>query len=389
MTFLRLIIRNTLRNKLRLTLTVAGIAVVVAAFGLLQATVRAWYAGVEATAQNRLVTRHAASLSIHLPVAYRNRIASVPGVAEATYAIWFGGTYRDAKGFFPKYAVEPASYLNLYPEYLLTQEEQEAFIADRRGCVIGRKLAAQYGWKIGDIIPIKGTIYPGDWEFVVRGIYRGAEAATDETLLLLHWDHLNERRQVFDPDRAGGVGWFAVRVTEASQASVVAQAIDAGFANSPAETRTETEQAYRMGFVAMSGALILALKTMAIILNGITLLVLATALVMAVRERTGEYALLKTLGFLPGQVAGLIIGEALLIAGLGAGLGGALALLAGHAFGGFLTSRFSGTFRVFTLHPETLLLAGTVALLAGLTAAAVPAFRVIRLRITDGFRHVG
>lgn len=389
MTFFRLVLKNTLRNKLRLSLTVAGIAVVVAAFGLLQTTVRAWYAGVDATAQNRLVTRHTASLSIHLPVSYQYQLAVMPGVTGVTYAVWFGGAYRDAKGFFPKYAVEPVSYLDIYPEYRLTPKEQEAFIADRRGCIIGRKLAIQYGWQIGDTIPIKGTIYPGDWEFIVRGIYSGAEGATDETLLLFHWDYLNERRKVFDPDRAGGVGWYVVRVADPGQASAVALAIDLSFANSAAETRSETEQAYRMGFVAMSGTLIQGLKLMAIVLNGITLLVLATALVMAVRERTREYALLKTLGFRPRQVAGLIVGEALLIAGLGAGLGVALTIPFSRVFAGLLARQLGNFFRVFDLRASTLLMAVAVALAAGLAAAVVPALRVVRLRITEGFRHVG
>lgn len=389
MTFLRLILKNVFRHKLRTALTVGGIAVVVTAFALVYSSVRAWYAGVEASAQNRLIARHAASLSIHLPLAYRERIAAVVGVTGVSYVNWFGGVYRDAKTFFAQFAVEPASYLDLYPEFLLSPGEREAFIADRRGCIIGRKLAAQYGWKIGDAIPIQGTTFPGDWNFVVRGIYAGAEPATDETLLLFHWEHLNERRKTMDPDRADRVGWYVIRIANPEQAATIAEVLDAGFAHSLAETRTETEQAYRMGFVVMSGALILALKTLALTLNSITLLVLANTLVMTVHERTREYALLKTLGFQPGQLAGLILGEALTIVGLGVSAGVGLTLLVGPAFGAFLTGRFGGFFRVFELHAETLVLSGAAALLAGLVAAAVPAIWVMRIRITDGLRHVG
>lgn len=389
MTFSRLILRNSLRSKLRLALTIAGTALVVAAFTLIQTTVQAWYAGVETASPNRLMTRHAASLSIHLPLAYRERIATVSGVSGVSYANWFGGVYRDAKGFFPQYAVEPASYLDLHPELLLSQDERTAFLSDRRGCLIGRKLAAQHGWKVGDVIPLKGSLYPGDWEFVVRGIYHGNEAATDETMLLFHWNYLNERRKGFDPDRAGGVGWYIVRVANAGRASAVALAIDEQSANSVAETRTETEQAYRMGFVAMSGTLILALKMMALLLAGLTLLVLATALVIAVRERTREYVVLKTLGFRPVHLIGLIIGEGLLLATIGGSVGAALAVPLCQAFGHLLTKQLGNFFRVFNVAPDTLLLALASILLSGAVAALIPAIGAARVRITEGLRHVG
>ncbi len=206
---------------------------------------------------------------------------------------------------------------------------------------------------------------------------------------MFHWDYLDQRRKVFDPDRAGSVGWYVVKVTDAGRAAAVAHAIDATFANSVVETRTETEQAYRMGFSAMSGTLILALKTMAVLLNGITLLVLATALVMAARERTKEYALLKALGFQPWRLAGLIIGESLAVASLGAGLGIVLTFPVCWAFGVLLTSKLGSFFGVFDLRPGTLILASCVALVTGLAAAVVPVLRVMRLRITEGLRHVG
>lgn len=385
----RLILKNLLRSKLRLALTISGTALVAAAFTLILTTVQAWYAGVEASSPNRLITRHAASLSIHLPLAYRSRIETLPGVSSVSYANWFGGVYRDAKGFFPQYAVEPASYLGLHPDLLVSQDHRAAFLSDRRGCLIGRKLAEQHGWKVGDVIPLKGTLYPGDWEFVVRGIYRGAETATDETLLLFHWDYLNERRKGFDPDRAGGVGWYIVGVADAGRASAVALAIDEQSANSMAETRTETEQAYRMGFVAMSGTLILALRVMAMLLTGLTLLVLATAMVIAVRERTREYVVLKTLGFRPVHLARLIIGEGLLIAAIGGSLGAVLAIPLCRSFGNLLTKQLGNFFRVFHVAPETLFLALASVLLAGLVASVIPAISAARVRITEGLRHVG
>ena len=389
MTFLRFILKNAFRHKLRTALTVGGIAMVVLAFGLLQTTVTAWYAGVDASVRNRLITRHAMSFSIHLPLAYRDRIAAIPGVTGVSYANWFGGVYRDARRFFPQFAVEPGSYLDLHPELQLTPQEREAFLSDRRGAVVGRKLAKQHGWKVGDTIPLKGTLYPGDWEFVLRGIYAGAERATDETIMLLRWDFLDARRRVVDPDRAGTVGWYIVRLADGRSAAAVVESVDAAFANSSAETRTETEQAFQAGFVAMSGALISALQLMAVVLNGITLLVLATAMSMAVRERTGEYAVMKALGFGRVHLSAMIAGEALLIAVLGAGLGMALTIPSCQAYGALLTDRLGNFFPVVALHPATLGLAAGVTLLAGLAAAVIPALRAVRIRITEGLRHTG
>jgi putative ABC transport system permease protein len=385
----RLIVRNALRHKVRASLTVSVIAMVVLGFGLLQATVDAWHAGVAASVQNRLIARHAVSLSIHLPIAYRDRIAAFAGVTGVSYANWFGGVYRDAKGFFPQFAIDPQSYLDLHPEFLLSAAERDAFLRDRQGCVVGRKLAAQYGWKLGDRIPLKGNLYPGDWEFVVRGIYQGAEPVTDETLFLFHWNYLNERRKTFDPDRADSVGWYVIRVENPARAPQVVQAIDTGFANSVAETKTETEQAFQMGFVAMAGALISALQLMAALLNGITLLVLLNALVMSIRERTKEYAVMKTLGFRPAHLAILIGGESLVIAALGAGLGVVLTVPACHAYGAFLSSRLGNFFPVFALKPETLLLTASVTLLAGAAAAVVPMLQAARLKTGQGLRHIG
>jgi putative ABC transport system permease protein len=389
MTLGTLIARNLRRHPLRVTLTALGIATVILAFNLIVTTVRAWYAGVEASVPNRLIVRHAASLSIHLPLAYRDRIAALDGVTGVTYANWFGGVYRDAKGFFPQFAVDPASFLDLHSELRMTPEERQAFLGDRRGCVIGRRLAATYGWKVGDVIALKGTLYPGDWEFVVRGVYRGADASADETWMLLRWDYMNERRQQIDPDRAGTVGWYVIRIADPSLAGSVTKALDAEFANSTAETRTETEQAFQAGFVAMSGAIIAALKVLAIVLNGVTLLVLANSLVMAVRERAKEVAVLRTLGFRQGHLAALVTGEALLIAGLGSILGIAMTIPATRLYGALVSAKLGNFFQHVNLNPSTLLLSASATFVVAVCAAVFPLLVLWRNKITDGLRHSG
>ena len=389
MTLGTLVVRNLRRHTFRVTLTALGIATVILAFNLIVTTVQAWYAGVEASVPNRLISRHAASLSIHLPLAYRDRIAALDGVTGVSYANWFGGVYRDAKGFFPQFAVDPASFLDLHSELSVTDEERQAFLTDRRGCVIGRRLAALYGWKVGDVIALKGTIYPGDWEFVVRGVYRGADAATDETWMLLRWDYMNERRQQIDPDRAGTVGWYIIRIADPSLAGSVTRSMDAEFANSSAETRTETEQAFQMGFVAMSGAIISSLKLLAIVLNGVTLLVLANTLVMAVRERIKELAVLRTLGFRPRHLIVLVAGEALLIAGIGSALGIAITIPGTYIFGAFVAAKLGNFFQHFTLYTSTLLLSASVTLCIAVCAAAFPIMTILRDKIAAGLRHTG
>ena len=389
MTIGTLIVRNVRRHRLRVILTALGIATVILAFNLLVTTVQAWYAGVEASVPNRLITRHAASLSIHLPLAYRDRIASIDGVTGVTYANWFGGVYREATGFFPQFAVDPASFLDLHQELVVTDEEREFFLSDRRGCVIGRRLAEQYGWKVGDVIALKGTLYPGDWEFVVRGIYRGADASADETWMLLRWDYMNERRHQFDPDRAGTVGWYVVRIADPGLAGRVTKTLDTEFANSSAETRTETEQAFQAGFVAMSGAIINALKLLAIVLNGITLLVLANTLVMTMRERTRELAVLRALGFRSSHMTALVTGEALLIALLGSMLGIALTIPGTHLYRAVVSSKLGNFFQHLDLSPGTWILSVSITLCIAVCASAVPIVRLLRAKVAEDLRYVG
>ncbi|BCA56661.1 ABC transporter ATP-binding protein [Nitrospira sp. KM1] len=389
MTLGTLIARNLRRHLSRVLLTAFGIATVILAFNLIITTVRAWYGGVEASAPNRLIVRHAASLSIHLPLAYRDRLASMEGVTGVAYANWFGGVYREARGFFPQFAIDPVSFLDLHTEILVTPDEQRAFLSDRRGCLIGSRLAEQYGWHIGDVIPLKGTLYPGDWEFIVRGIYRGSEPTTDESWMLVRWDYMNERRQQQDPDRAGTVGWYVIRVADPARAGSIAGAVDAAFANSMAETRTETEQAFQMGFVAMSGAIISALKVLAVALNGITLLVLANTLVMTVRERTRELAVLRTLGFRSSHLVTLVVGEALSIAGLGSVLGMALTIPANHLYANFVEAKLGNLFPHLDWHLGVLILSASVTLLVAVCASTIPITAVLRANVARDLRHIG
>lgn len=386
---LRYVIRNLARHPLRATLTVLTMSIIILAFGLLRTTVAAWYAESLGTPPDRLRTRHAVSISFQLPVTYQQRIAIIPGVSGVSYANWFGGRWKDGKAFFPRYAVEPDSYLELHPEIQLPPPQREAFLRDRRACIVGRKLAAKLGWRVGDIVRLQGSLYPGNWEFTIRGIYTGTSQTTDEGSMYLHWVAMDERRRIEDQARAGTVGWFVVRMANPEQAAQISTTIDQTFANSIAETRTETEQAFRANMATMSGAVIRVIEIMSVLILGISLLVVANAMAMTVRERHHEYGILKTLGFRAPHLGFLIFGESVCLALFGGILGVVLLYPASKGFGMFLTSNLGGFFATFTLPAQLPVLAVSLSVGIGLLGAIIPFLLCLRSRIRDELRHMG
>ena len=386
MRILKLILKNILRHKLRSTLTVLGIAIAVMAFGLLRTVVTAWNVGVESSNANRLITRQSVSYIFPLPLAYRDRIAAVPGVETVTYANWFGGVYIDKKQFFARLAVDADRFLDVYPEMVVPPDQVEAFRRDRNACIIGAQLAERYNLKIGDVMPMEGDIYPGSWQFVVRGIYTPKDKLTDPSNMIFQWKYLDERVREDMPGRAGNVGWYIVRIKNPQDASSISKQIDALFANSSAETKTETERAFQAGFLASVGAVLTAMNILSFVIIGIILLVLGNTMIMATRERTREYAVLKTLGFSARHIVGLIAGESLAIAVLGGILGLFFTM---PLVTGFSSALPKGWFPVFNLEAITIILAGSAALLVGVLAAIAPVHRAIQTTIVDGLRQVG
>ena len=385
----RYVLRNLARHPLRAALTVLAMSIVILAFGLLRTTVTSWYAESLGTPPDRLRTRHAVSISFQLPVTYQQRIAAIPGVSGISYANWFGGRWKDGKAFFPRYAVEPSSFLGLHPEIDLPPTQRDAFIRDRRTCIVGRKLANKLGWQVGDIVRLQGSLYPGNWEFMIRGIYTGTSPTADEGNMYLHWTAMDERRRIEDPARAGTVGWFVVRVANPEQAAQISAAIDRTFTNSIAETRTETEQAFRANMVAMSGAVIRVVEIMSILILGISMLVVANAMAMTVRERHHEYGILKTLGFRAPHLGLLIFGESVCLSLFGGLLGVALLYPASQGFSLFLTSGFGGLFPVFELPAQLPVVAVLLSVGIGLFGAIIPFVSCLRSHIRDELRHMG
>jgi putative ABC transport system permease protein len=382
---LKLTWRNILRHPLRSSLTIAGMALAILAFCLLRTMVAAWYSGVSAASPVRLVTRNATSLVFSLPLAYYPKIAALPGIVNLAYGNWFGGVYIDERNFFPQFAVYLPKYLEMYPEYVVPPDQRLELLQDRRGCVAGRQLAARYGWRLGDAIVVRGTIYPGEYRFILRAIYRGRDPATDENRLLFHWDYLNETMKKTLPERGDQVGWFLTQVAAPELAAPVAGRIDDLFRNSLAETLTESEAAFQMSFISMTEALLLSIQVVSWLVIGVILVLLANTMAMSARERLGEYAVLKTMGYKPRHLAGLILGESMILAFLGGLAGLALTFPMVHLF----KTRLGQYFRVFPLTDATLALGLGTALAVGVLAAILPAWRAARVGIAEALRRVG
>ncbi len=355
------------------------------AFGILRTLIGAWYLGVESSQADRLIVRNKISLIYSLPISYRNRIQQVVGVNGIAYGVWYGGIYKDKKNFFAQFAISGLDYLDLYPEFVISEEERKNFLRDRNAAIAGETLVKRFGWKIGDIIPLQGTIYPGNIELVLAGIYHGARKNVDQTAFFLRWDFLNEAIKKSFPDRADKVGWYLVRVKDPQASAQVAQDIDALFANSLAETLTETEKAFQMGFVAMTGAIIAAVQIISIVVVLIILMVLANTMAMTARERSSEYAVFKTLGFRPWFLFMLISGESIAIATIGGFIGALLTYPGGKLFQYQLESFLP----VFEVTWNTIGLMLIASFTVGIAAALIPAIRVSRTGISEGLRHLG
>ncbi len=377
--------RNTIRHPLRAALTVCGLAVAVLAFCLLRTVVAAWYAGVDLSSPVRLVTRNAVSLMFPLPLSYLPRIQAVPGVKRVPYAYWFEGIYIDKKNFFPQFAASLPGYLDAYPEFLIPADQKLALIQDRRGAVAGRKLAARYGWRLGDAIVLKGTYFPGEYRLVLRAIYTGQFPNTDETQLFFHWDYLNETLKKIAPDLADKVGWYLVQINRPDLAPRVSATIDAAFKNSLAETLTETEAAFNMNFVEMTSAILLAIQVVSWVVIGVILGVLANTMAMNARERLGEYAALKTMGFKARHLVTLILGESLLLSLVGGTLGLALSFPAMRLFPTEVAQYFPG----LEVSQTTALIGLATSLAVGLLAGLIPAYQATRVQIAMALRKVG
>jgi putative ABC transport system permease protein len=379
MKFFRLVWANLLRKKVRTTLTIGSFTVALFLFGLLAAIRIAFSFGTDVAGADRLDVINRISLIMPLPYSYRDRLLQVPGVSGVTYATWFGGVYQSERNFFPQFAVDKDTWLELYSEYVIPQGQRDAFGRDRQGCLVGRSLAKRFGFKVGDRLPLKGTIWAGTWEFNVDGIYDGKRPDVDTSALFFRFDYLEEQRQF----GKGTVGWYVVKVSNPDDAVKVAETIDEGFANSPYETLTQTERAFAASFAKQMGNIEFLVMAIGSVVFFTLLLVTGNTMAIAVRERTGELAVLKTIGYSDVGVLGLIVAESVLIAGQGGLFGLALAKVVIPGI-----SRGLPMLAGLRIPPLTLLLGFLLALSVGAIAGLLPAVGAMRLRVAEALRRV-
>ena len=382
MKFLGLVLKSAKRSKRRTLLTVMSVAIAVFLFAALRAVLDGFNAGAEAASSTRVVTIRSTSLMFQMPISHLETIKNIPGVQDVTYASWFGGIYKDPKNFFGQFAVDPEGYLRMYPEILLTPVERKAFLDDRTGCIIGEGLARTYGFKVGDKITLQvGIPIYGqrDYDFTVRAIYRSGGAAVDNQSMMFHWKYADERSML-----KGQIGWYVTQIANPDQAPQIMRAIDEKFANSPYETKTDTERAFQTSFVSMFGNLNLLLGSIALAVVITTLFVAANTMAMSVRERTTEIAVMRTLGFPSATIFLLVAGEGLLMATVGGILGiGVAYTIVNPRFlnaGGFIPE--------IGVNNTNVLVALALSVGIGLLAGLIPATMASRLKIVDALRRV-
>lgn len=384
MKYLPLIWRNLGRRKIRTIFTTLSIFIAFLLFGVLMAIKAAFGMGIEVAGADRLMMIHKVSFIQPLPKSYLERLRTVEGITTITHANWFGGIYQDPSNFIANMAVDPETWLEMYPEFTLPDEQKQAWFANRIGAIVGIDTATRYGWKVGDRVPLQGTIYRkpdnSPWEFVIEGIYDSPVKGTDKTQLFFHYEYVNQTMR--NTGFSDQVGWYIVRVENPAEADAVARRMDAMFANSPAETKTATEKAFVSDFAKQVGDIGAIMTAIAAVVILFILFVAGNAMAQSIRERTNELAILKTLGYSDGKVLAMVLLESTLVALLGGGLGLAIAwglIAQGDPTGGLLP--------IFYFPPKDLALGCLLVLALGVFSGLVPALQAGRLKIVDALRR--
>jgi putative ABC transport system permease protein len=378
MKFSRLVIANLLRNKLRTILTVLSVLVAFFLFGTLRTVITTLDAAMEVGSEARLVASNASGITFVLPQSYAQRLETFEGVRSVSWANWFGGYYQDPQDFFAQFAIDPETYLAMYPEVVVPDDQKQAFLAERTAALVGQGLMEKYGWRVGQTVTLKGTIFTGDWDFVVRAVYTPENPSFSDEAMYFHYDYLYE-----GTNRGISPGWFILQLEDPESAAVISERIDMAFENSTAPTKTETEKAFQTGFVTMWGNVGFLMRAIGTAVFFAILLIAANTMMMSARERVGEVAVLKTLGFQNGTLLALVLAESVTIALVG----GTIGL-------GITTSLFTGSTPLdsflpgFRVTSSTLMFGFLAALGLGVVSGAVPAFQAARLSVVQALRRV-
>ncbi|MBV9483230.1 MAG: ABC transporter permease [Acidobacteria bacterium] len=382
MKFGGLIFANLLRKKIRLLLTIGSFAVALFLFAFLGVVRDAFNRGADVAGADRLVTINRTSIINPIPLSYRDQILRIPGVKYITHNNWFGGVYKDEKNFFPQFVIDSDNQRQVFPEFSIPDDQWNKFLKDREGAIVGARTMERFHWNIGDRIPIKTTLYGGgSWEFNIDGVYHGKRAQDDETQFWFQWDYFEERI----PERLKGlIGWYVLRVNNPDESPRIAKAIDEKFANSPYETKTETESAFAAGWVKQFGNIRFLIVTIGSVVFFTLLLVTGNTMAISVRERTGELAVLKAIGFSDWSVLFFVLGESLVIALVGGLLGLILAIVAIPV----LANALNGMLPNLILSPALLAFGLFSALLVGIVSGILPGVGAMRMRVVNALRRV-
>jgi putative ABC transport system permease protein len=381
-------LRNAWRNKVRAVLTMLGVAVAIIAFLFLRTILTSWTAGADFAAKDRLATRHKVTFVLPLPLRYADQIRNVPGVKGASWANWFGGKNpKKEDAFFASLAVDAKTFVEISDEVVVPAEDKARWLANRRGALIGDVLAKQFGWKIGDKVTLTGTIYPGDWDFIVEGIYTATRRSVDRSTFFFHWDYLNESVAA---DRRDRIGWIMTRIDEPGQAANIAKRIDTLFSTEDTQTLSMSEREMNNSFLGMLSTVLKAMNFVSVIILVIMALILGNTIAMGVRERTHEYGVLRAMGFMPSHLVLFIMGEALVIGVIGGAIGVALAVpFINFGVGRFLEENMGGFFPYFRVASQDAASAAIIAVCLACGVAAIPAYQASKLNTIDALRRVG
>lgn len=380
--------RNLRRSWFRTSFTIAGAAIALLAFIMLRTVLWAWNIGAEYAAQDRLATRHKVSFVMQLPKRYIDDTRAVPGVKKATYSNWFGAKIPTRPDdFFASLAVESKTFFDVYDDMVVPPEDKARWLADKRGAIVGHVLAKKMGWKVGDKIILQGTIYPGDWEFNVDGIYKASRKAIDDSELLFHWEYMNDSVPAEQKDQ---IGWISTTITDTSRSGEISKAIDRIFDERDTQTVTMSERAMNVSFMAGFSMLLAALEIVSVIILAIMLLVLGNTIAMGVRERTKEYAVLRAIGFEPWHIRFFVVAEAATLGIVSGAVGVAIAYpFVNNVLGRAIEENMGGMFPYFRVQPSTALIAVLIAIGLSTIASLLPSIQAGRVSVTDALRRVG
>jgi putative ABC transport system permease protein len=383
-------VKNIGRNLFRTILTMLGVVVAIMAFLLLRTVISSWMMGIELAAKDRVASRHKVTFIMTLPLRYVEDVRAIPGIKDVAYFNWFGAKLAGKEDqFFGNMATDPASFLRVYDEIVVPEDQKKAWFENRQGALVGATLAKQLGLKVGDKITLKGTIYPGDWPMTVEGIYSTTRKSIDQSTLWFHWKYLNES-PVITPPMKDQVGWITSKINPSEQAADVTKRIDAMFDTRDVQTLSMDEGSMNASFMSMFATLLKAIDLVSIVVLIIMMLILGNTIAMGTRERTHEYGVLRAIGFMPKHLAFFVLGEAAMIGLIGGALGVGFAyFLVNNGLGQLIEEGSGGMFLYFRMKESHALAGLVIATLAAAIAAAIPAYRASKLDVIDALRRVG